>query len=58
VAKIGDVTGDPEGVAVSTTDGGQVTVWLGMESTDLSPDAADQLAAFLKVAAARSRQQS
>jgi hypothetical protein len=57
VAKIGDVTGDPEPVAVSTVEGeALVTVWLGMESTDLSPDAADQLAAFLKVAAARSRQ--
>jgi hypothetical protein len=57
VAKIGEVSGEPEPVAVSTTDKGLVTVWLGFESTDLSPEAAEQLAAFLKVAAARSRQQ-
>jgi len=58
VAKVGDVVGDPEGVAVSTVEGqGLVSVWLGVESTDLSPDAADQLAAFLRVAAIRARQQ-
>lgn len=58
VAKVGDVPGDPEGVAVSTVEGQPlVSVWLGLEATDLSPDAADQLAAFLRIAAARARQQ-
>ena len=58
MAKVGDMPGDPEGVAVSMVEGqALVSVWVGLESTDLSPDSADQLAAFLRVAAARARQQ-
>jgi hypothetical protein len=58
VANIGDVAGDPEGVVVSTVEEeALVTVWVGLEGTDLTPDAADQLAAYLRVAAARARNQ-
>lgn len=53
-----DEEGDPEGVAVSTVEEeALVTVWVGLEVTDLTPGAADQLAAFLRVAAARARNQ-
>ena len=55
MARIGEVTGDPEPVAVTTSDDGKVSIWLGLESTDLEPDAADQLAAYLRVAASRAR---
>jgi hypothetical protein len=56
MARIGEVHGDPDAVQVSTAEGWpMVTVWLGIEHTDLTPDQADQLAAYLKVAAARAR---
>jgi hypothetical protein len=55
MAKVGEVAGSPERVAVSTTDAGMVSLWMGLESSDLKPDAADQLAAFLRVAANRAR---
>ena len=46
--------GDPDGIAVSTT-GRLVTVWAGMEWTDLEPEAAERLAALLVGAAELAR---
>jgi len=39
MVRIGEVPGDPDGIAVSTT-GRLVRVWAGMEWTDLEPEAA------------------
>jgi len=50
MVRIGEVPGDPDGIAVSTT-GRLVTVWAGMEWTDLEPEAAERLAALLVRAA-------
>jgi hypothetical protein len=54
MARIGEVAGDPEGVAVSTS-GQLVTVWVGVESTDLDPEGAERLAELLGRAAREAR---
>lgn len=54
MVRIGEVPGDPDGIAVSTT-GRLVTVWAGMEWTDLEPEAAERLAALLVRAAELAR---
>jgi hypothetical protein len=54
MARIGEVRGDPNLVLVSTVEGEPlVTLWCGLERTDLSPAAARQLAAYLRTAADR-----
>jgi hypothetical protein len=46
--------GDPDGVAVSTTDQSTITLWLQSgDSTDLTREAAEQLAALLMTAVRR-----
>jgi hypothetical protein len=53
-AKIGEVQGDPLPVLILTVEREPlVTVWLGLERTDLSPVVARQLARFLQAAANR-----
>jgi hypothetical protein len=54
MARIGEVRGDPNLVLVSTVEGEPlVTLWYGLEGTDLSLAAAGQLAAYLRTAAGR-----
>jgi hypothetical protein len=57
MAKVGEVTGNGTPVAVSVTEEREprVTVWCGLEQADLTPEEAEQLATYLKVAAARAR---
>jgi hypothetical protein len=57
VAKVGEVWGNGTPVLVSVTEERKprVTVWMGLESTDLTPDQAEQLASYLRVAATRAR---
>lgn len=51
---IGTVPGDPDGVAVSTTNESTVTLWLQSgDTTDLTRDAAEQLAGLLMTAVRR-----
>jgi hypothetical protein len=51
---VGSVPGDPDGVAVSTTDESTVTVWLQSgDTTDLTREAAEQLAGLLMTAVRR-----
>lgn len=57
MAKVGEVRCNDTPIIVSVTEEQKprVTVWTGMESTDLTPEQAEQLATYLKVAAARAR---
>jgi hypothetical protein len=57
MAKIGEVWGDGTPIMVSVTEEPKprVTLWCGLEQADLTPEQADQLATYLKVAAARAR---
>jgi hypothetical protein len=51
---VGSVPGDPDGVAVSTTNESTITLWLQSgDTTDLTRDAAEQLAALLMTAVRR-----
>jgi hypothetical protein len=51
---VGTIPGDPYGVAVSTTNENTITVWLQSgDTTDLSREAAEQLAALLMTAVRR-----
>jgi hypothetical protein len=57
MAKVGEVWGNGAPVLVSVTQGQKprVAVWCGLEQADLTPEQAQQLATYLKVAAARAR---
>jgi hypothetical protein len=57
MAKVGEVTGNGTSVAVSVTEEREprITIWCGLEQADLTPGEAEQLAAYLRVAAARAR---
>jgi hypothetical protein len=57
MAKVGEVWGNETPIMVSVTEEQKprVTVWMGLESMDLTPEQAEQLATYLKVAAARAR---
>jgi|Tabmets5t2r1_1033131.scaffolds.fasta_scaffold114838_2 hypothetical protein len=57
MAKVGEVWANDTPIMVSVTEEQKprVTVWMGLESTDLTPEQAEQLATYLKVAAARVR---
>jgi hypothetical protein len=51
---IGTVPGDPDGIAVSTTNERTITVWLESgDATDLTREAAEQLAGLLMTAVRR-----
>jgi hypothetical protein len=51
---VGSVPGDPDGVAVSTTDQSTITLWLQSGgATDLTREAAEQLAGLLMTAVRR-----
>jgi hypothetical protein len=51
---VGSVPGDPDGVAVSTTDQNTITIWLQSgDTTDLTREAAEQLAGLLMTAVRR-----
>jgi hypothetical protein len=51
---VGSVPGDPDGVAVSTTDQSTITLWLQSgDTTDLTREAAEQLAGLLMTAVRR-----
>ena len=51
---VGSVPGDPDGVAVSTTDANTVTLWLeGGDTTDLTREDAERLAGLLMTAVRR-----
>lgn len=51
---IGSVPGDPDGIAVSTTNESTITIWLESgDATDLSREAAEQLAGLLMTAVRR-----
>ncbi len=47
MANLGTVPGDPDAVTVSTTDPDLVTLWLETSGTDLTREAAEQLAGLL-----------
>jgi hypothetical protein len=57
MAKLGEVWGNgtPVMVSVSKDAAPVVTIWCGLEQADLTPEQAQQLATYLKVAAARAR---
>jgi hypothetical protein len=51
---VGSVPGDPDDVAVSTTNENTVTLWLQSgDTTDLTREAAEQLAGLLMTAVRR-----
>jgi uncharacterized protein DUF6907 len=60
VAKVGEVWADdtPVMVSVSEERKPRVTLWCGLEQADLTPEQAEQLASYLRVAAARARRPS
>jgi hypothetical protein len=54
MAQVGEVAGEPYPVTVAVGEREPVvSVWLGLDGTDLTPAAARQLAAFLRTAASR-----
>lgn len=57
MAKVGEVWGNGTPVMVSVTEAPSpsVTVWMGLESADLTPEQAEQLATYLRIAAIRAR---
>jgi hypothetical protein len=57
MAKVGEVWANDTPIMASVTQEQKprVTVWMGLESADLMPEQAQQLATYLKVAAARAR---
>jgi hypothetical protein len=51
---VGSVPGDPDGVAVATTNENTITLWLQSgDTTDLTREAAEQLAGLLMTAVRR-----
>jgi hypothetical protein len=51
---VGSVPGDPDGVAVSTTNENTITVWIESgDTTDLTREAAERLAGLLMTAVRR-----
>jgi hypothetical protein len=47
MATVGSVPGDPDEILVTTTDPDKVTLWLASGETDLTREAAQDLAALL-----------